>query len=451
MLDVALVGALAARDGLLKPGFVFHPEEGEDVGEERLGETLPPDEYAALKQHVQDVVRQQFRLEDIGKSRDPVVRSRFKNIALHIMRERGLKVAEPDVPALVQRLFDDILGYGPLEKYFYDPEVTEIQVNGTEIRISKHGQRFLVDERFESIGHAREVLERMLAPTGRRIDLANPIVNARLPDGSRLIAVIAPVAVDGILISVRRFRQDITVDELIRRKAVSPKLMNFLRACVLAKLNIVVSGGTGSGKTTIINNLASFIPEKESVMTIEDPAELQLQHPDVRRLEARPANIEGQGEITQRDLMAASLRMFPDRIIIGECRRGEAFDMLQAMNTGHLGSMTTVHANSARHCIARMVNMVQQAGLEMPYNAIIDQIAGAVDIIVHVVRDRSGRRRVDHVVELGDTVKSAEGLSYDIELNLLWQYDPARDDFVWVARKFLRAGRLEEVGWTWRS
>ncbi|MGB9849121.1 MAG: CpaF family protein [Moorellaceae bacterium] len=449
MLDTTLIGVLAARDGLISHDALPHTGGSEGEKDEKPGgrEVLDPADYAELKTYVQDVVRQQFRLEDIARARDPVVRGRFKNIVLHAVQEKGLHVEEPDVPVLVQKLFDDILGYGPLEKFFFDPEITEIQVNGTEIRTVRHGRREKAGVRFESVAHAREVLERMLAPSGRRLDLASPRVNARLFDGSRLIAQIAPVAVDGVLISIRRFRQDVTADMLIHNRAVSSELMQFLRACVVARLNIVISGGTGSGKTTIINILGSFIPEDESIITIEDPAELQLQHSDVRRLEARPANIEGQGEITQQDLMADTLRMYPDRIIIGECRRGEAFEMLQAMNTGHLGSMTSVHANSAWHCIDRMVNMVQMARMNLPYNAIIDQIAGAIDIIVHVTRDKTGRRRIDHVVETAGVKKSAEGLSYDVILNPLWQYNQATDTFDWVAEKFLRAEKLERVGW----
>lgn len=453
MLDETLVGVLAARDGLISYDKIPRPsgvgrgiDGGEDAGAGGR-EILDPADYAELKAQVQDVVRQQFRLEDIARARDPVVRGRFKNIVLHAVQEKGFRVEEPDVPALVQKLFDDLLGFGPLEKFFFDPEITEIQVNGTEIRVVRHGRRERAGVRFESVAHAREVLERMLEPSGRRLDLASPRVNARLFDGSRLIAQIAPVAVDGVLISIRRFRQDVTADMLVRSRAVSPELMQFLRACVAARLNIVISGGTGSGKTTVINILGSFISEGESVITIEDPAELQLQHSDVRRMEARPANIEGQGEITQQDLMADSLRMYPDRIIIGECRRGEAFEMLQAMNTGHLGSMTTVHANSAWHCIDRMINMVQMARMNLPYNAIIDQIAGAVDIIVHVTRDRDGRRRLDHVVETAGVQKAPDGLSYGVVLNPLWQYNPATDSFDWVAEKFLRAEKLERAGW----
>ncbi len=235
------------------------------------------------------------------------------------------------------RLFDDILGFGPVEKYFFDQDVTEIIISGINVRVMRRGKREPVVDRFESLQHARRVVERMIAPTGRRLDLANPRVSARLFDGSRLMAHIAPVAVDGITATIRRFRQDITAEALVKNGACSAELMGFLRACVLARQNIVISGGTGSGKTTWINVLASFIPPNESIVTIEDTAELQLQHPDVRRLESRPANIEGQGEVTLRDLVADALRVFPDRIIVGECRRGEVFDMLQAMNTGHLG------------------------------------------------------------------------------------------------------------------
>lgn len=449
-MDLTLVGTLAARDGLMSALPFARAEAG--AGGRDAALSLEREEYAKLRRYVQDVVRQQMRLDEAARSRDAVVRSRFKSIVLQAARDLDVRVPAAETEALVQRLFDDILGYGPLEKYFFDPDVTEIKViRWDHIRIEKHGREFKVDDRFEDEEHARNVIERMIAPTGRRLDLANPRVNARLFDGSRLIAHLPPVAVEGVTATIRRFRTDMTVDNLLRRNAVSREVLDFLRAAVRARLNIVISGGTGSGKTTLLNCLASFIPDEESLITIEDPAELRLQHGNVRRLEARPANVEGQGAVTQRDLMVDALRMAPKRIIIGECRAGEAFDMLQAMNTGHVGSMTTAHANSARHCVRRLANMVQMAELDLPYESIIDQIADAVDLIVHVVKDRTGRRRLDHVAETAGTRKSADGRSLDVELNLLWRYSPERDAFEWVAGRFLREEALRrEGGWKWR-
>lgn len=439
-LDQSLVNILAVRSGLVKEVDVT-PERYEGVRD-----VLGREEYVRLRDRVREASRQHFKLEETARSRDPVVRGRFRSIALNCMRELKISVGEPDVPALVQALFDDILGFGPLEKYFSDPEVTEVKVNGAEIRVEKRGREEVVPERFESVEHARQVVERMIAPTGRRLDLGEPCVDARLFDGSRLIAQIAPIAVDGVLVSVRRFRQDISAERLIRLKAASSEVMKFLQACVVSKLNIVVSGGTSSGKTTLLNCLASFIPKNESVVTIEDPAELQLQHPDVRRLEARRPNIEGKGEVTMRDLVAQTLRMAPKRVIVGECRKGEAFDMLQAMNTGHPGSMTTVHANSGWHCISRLVNLVQQAGMDLPYDAILDQIADSIDVIVHVGRDRAGHRRIEHVVEVAGVKKTPEGRTVKIELNELWRYSPQAESFAWVAKECCRAQTLLERG-----
>jgi pilus assembly protein CpaF len=445
VLDKSLVGTLAVRDGL----------ELELVGHESAGKlsdaehnVLNQDDYILVRSHVQDVVRQQFQLEETARSRDPVIRSKFKTIVLYSLKELNIHVDEPDVPFLVQGLFNDVLGYGPLEDYFFDTDVTEIKVIGTDIRIEKHGLESLADRSFESIEHARSIVERMIAPTGRRLDLASARVNARLFDGSRLIAHIAPVAVDGITATIRRFRTDMTAEMLVKNGAISRELLRFLQAAVRSKMNIVVSGGTGSGKTTALNALASFIPEDESLITIEDPAELQLQHSNVRRLEARPPNIEGKGEVTQRDLMVDALRMAPKRIIVGEVRAGEAFDMLQAMNTGHQGSLTTAHANSAMHCTRRLVNMVQMARLELPYEAIIDQIADAVNLFIHVTRASDGRRRFDHIAEVVGTKRSSDGRSFDIKLNMLWEYNEQTEDFDWVAQKFRYQERLREGGWS---
>ena len=449
-MDLTLVSALAARDGLISPlPFLQRRAEKSSVADAPSLVDLDQEEYTRLKNHVQEVVRQQMNLDEVARSRDPVVRNRFKSIVLRAMRDLDIKVASLAVPSLVQKLFDDILGYGILEKFFFDPEVTEIIVNGTRVQIMKRGRRIFVQEQFESVEQARQVVERMLAPTGRRLDLANPRVSARLFDGSRMMAHIAPCAVDGVLATIRRFRQDITPEMLLKNRSISREVLDFMRACILARRNMVIAGGTGSVKTTFVNVLASFIPHDESVVTVEDTAELQLQHPDVRRLEGRPPNIEGKGEITLRDLVKDALRMFPDRIIVGECRGEEAFDMLQAMNTGHPGSLTTIHANSARHAINRLVNMVQTAGMELPRDAVLDQIADAVDIIVFILREKSGRRRLDHVVEVVGPERGADGIIRDVKLNVLWRYNPKTDSFEWVAKEFKRAEILAEKG-GWR-
>ncbi len=361
--------------------------------------------------------------------------------------ERDVPLGEAAARILVEELGNDLLGYGPVEPFFYDPEVTEIKASRDIVRIEKHGvERVAEGVRFRSEEHIRDVLERMLAPTGRKIDMANPKVNARLIDGSRMIAHIPPVAVQGAMFTIRRFRKDMTVENLIKRNVMTPEIVGFLRAAVISKQNIVISGGTSSGKTTVLNCAASFIPEEESIITIEDPAELQLQHSNVRSLEARPATADARMEITPRDLVVDALRMAPKRIIVGECRAGETFDMLQAMNTGHKGSLTTAHANSARHCTRRLVNMVQMAKLDIPYDGIVEQVADAVDMFIHVLKDRTGRRRLDHICEVAGLERAGGVLK--VKLNVLWQYNLKNDSFEWVAQEFYRREPfIDEGGW----
>lgn len=427
-MDTALVSALAIRDGL---------QHQQEYYAENTSSEVALEDYQRLYDYVQNAVAQQFTYRDTENPRTPAVRARFRNIVSYAVQKLKIDLKAEQFEAVQQKLFDEILGYGPLEKYFFDPEITDIIVYGTKaIRYIKHGKRHLAEERFESVEQGYNLLQRMIAPTGRRLDVSTPRVNTRLFDGSRLIAQIAPVALDGFYITIRRFRQDLDVNALIRNKAASPELMEFLRAAVVSRQNIVVAGGTSSGKTTWLNCLASFIPEDESIITIEDTAELQLQHPDVRRMESRPANIQGTGLITLDDLEQDSLRMTPDRIIVGECRGPEAFSMLQAMNTGHEGSMTTVHANSAWDTINRIKSMVMMHEAKPPNEVALDLIHSAVSLIVFAIRDKTGRRRIDHIVEIGDKIVSSDGRTQDIELNLLWQYQDG--DWKWVARQFIR-------------
>lgn len=434
-IDYALLGTLAVRDGMLQMESELASDDKKQI--------IDREDYARLKSHVQELVRQQFSLADTANVRTPVVRSKFRTIAENAMRNLGIQVTEADMPVLVQKLFDDILGYGVLEKYFFDPEITDIIVNNTEIRVIKKGKRMIAEDRFEDTYQAHTILDRMLAPTGRKIDSSTPRVNARLFDGSRLHACVAPAAVDGILITIRRFPEAISVDTLIKNGTLSKKLLEFLRACVVARQSVVISGGTGSGKTTLINAIGSFIPYDESIITIEDTAELQIQHPDVRRMEARTANIEGKGQITLRDLVQDALRMIPDRIIVGECRGEEAFDMLQAMNTGHDGSLTTVHANSAQDCISRLLTLTQMASMGLEQAAIYEMIAGAVDIIVHVGRDRTGQRKILEIAEVAGTDEH-----HGVKLNTLWKYDRKNKNWKWVAKDFIRKKKLiEDGGW----
>jgi len=305
-----------------------------------------------------------------------------------------------------QRLFDqikaEILGLGPLEPLLADETITEIMVNGPKnIYIERLGKIYHTNATFESEDHVLRILERIVAPLGRRIDESQPYVDARLMDGSRVNAVIRPISLIGPTITIRKFaKQPLTIDDLINFGTLTPAIIEFLRACVIARLNIIVSGGTGSGKTTLLNVLSGFIPDDERIITIENAAELQLRQEHVVTLESRPPNIEGKGEITIRDLVVNSLRMRPDRIIVGECRSGEALDMLQAMNTGHDGSLTTLHSNSPRDTLARLEVMCLMAGMDLPVRAIREQIASAVNLICHEERLRDGSRKIVKITEI---------------------------------------------------
>ena len=312
-----------------------------------------------------------------------------------------------------------MLGYGPIETMLDDPDITEIMVNSHEqIFVERNGRLELCDVRFTSEAHLRRVIERIVSKVGRRIDESSPLVDARLIDGSRVNAIIPPLALNGSALTIRKFaREPFTVKDLVGFGTLNQNIADVLEACVKARLNIIVSGGTGTGKTTMLNVLSAYIPTDERIVTIEDAVELQLQQDHVVRLESRPANIEGKGEITIRDLVRNSLRMRPDRIVIGECRGGESLDMLQAMNTGHEGSLSTVHANSPRDAIARLETLVLMAGMDLPLRAIREQIASAIDVIVQVTRLKDGSRRVTHVTEVqgmeGDIVTLQDAFVFD--------------------------------------
>ena len=303
---------------------------------------------------------------------------------------------------LLQDVLDEILGFGPLQPLLEDPEITEIMVNGSRsIYIEKNGRLERTKVIFRDDLHIRKIIDRILAPLGRHIDPESPMVDARLPDGSRVNAIVPPCAVDGPSLTIRKFRKDkFSIMQLIELNSLTQGMADFLRACVLGRLNIMISGGTGSGKTTLLNALSGIIPEAERIVTIEDAAELQLQQDHVVRLETKLASVEGHGTVTVRELVRNSLRMRPDRIIVGECRGGEALDMLQAMNTGHDGSLTTIHANTPRDALSRLETLVLMAGMDLPVKIIRQQISSAMDVIVQISRMRDGTRKLTAITEV---------------------------------------------------
>ncbi len=324
-------------------------------------------------------------------------------------QEEGVPLTRADRSALLNEIASDVLGYGPIDPLLQDPDVTEVMVNGPhQVYVERAGRIELADVRFVDAVHLRRIIDKIVGAVGRRVDEATPMVDARLPDGSRVNAIVHPLAIGGPFLTIRKFAVDpLTERDLVNFGTIDERVAKFLHACVRGRMNILISGGTGSGKTTTLNVMSSYLPSDERIVTIEDAAELQLHQQHVLSLEARPANIEGRGAITIRDLVRNALRMRPDRIVVGEVRGGEALDMLQAMNTGHDGSLTTVHSNSPRDTLSRIETMVLMAGFDLPVRAIREQISSAIDLIVHVARLRDGSRRVTHVTEV-------EGMEGDI-------------------------------------
>ena len=358
-------------------------------------------------------------LFDNRLSEDDLRRRVNEQLQAAVALER-VPLSAADKARLIQDVTDDILGYGPIDCLLREEAVTEIMVNGPDRVFVERNGKLTKDPnvRFLDEDHVRRVIDKIVSAIGRRIDESTPMVDARLPDGSRVNAVIAPLAIGGPFLTIRKFSADpLQIEDLIRFGSVNVHAAEFLQACILGRLNGVVSGGTGSGKTTMLNVLSSFIPDDERIVTVEDAKELQLHQEHVLSMESRPSNVEGRGEVTIRDLVKNCLRMRPDRIVVGECRSGEALDMLQAMNTGHDGSLTTVHANSPRDTLARLETLVLMAGFDLPIRAIREQMASAIDIIVQLTRLRDGTRRVTHITEVqgmeGDIITLQDVFLFD--------------------------------------
>ena len=392
-----------------------------------------PEAGVTRRDPVMDELRQRIHhhlIEELGPilydkrlSEDDLRRRVNEQLHAALAQERA-PLSAADKAQLIQDVADDILGYGPIDRLLKDDDVSEVMVNGPDsVYVERNGKLEKDPATFVDEVHLRRIIDKIVSEIGRRIDEANPLCDARLPDGSRVNAVIHPLAIGGPFLTIRKFsKEKLQIDDLIRYGTLNAHAARFLQACVVGRLNVLVSGGTGTGKTTTLNVLSSFIPTDERIVTVEDAKELQLHQDHVLALEARPANIEGRGEITIRDLVKNCLRMRPDRIVVGECRSGEALDMLQAMNTGHDGSLTTVHSNSPRDTLARLETLVLMAGFDLPVRAIREQMASALDCIVHLSRLRDGTRRITHITEVqgmeGDVITLQDIFLFDFGMGV---------------------------------
>jgi len=373
-------------------------------------------DLAKLKRFLIEALSRGIESEGVASGqRSAFIKQHLKSV----YEQAHISLSQDIQRGIFQNVLNDMIGYGPIQPLLDDPDVSEVMVNGPKrVYIEKSGQLIRTNVTFDDDAHVMQIIDRIILPLGRRVDPDSPTVDARLPDGSRVNAIVRPVAIDGPSITIRKFRKDkLQIAQLVEYGSLTQSMADFLRACVLARLNIVVSGGTSSGKTTLLNVLSGFIPENERILTIEDTAELQLQQDHVLRLETKTANVDGSGETTIRDLVRNSLRMRPDRIVVGECRGGEALDMLQAMNTGHDGSLTTLHANSPRDALSRLETLVLMAGMDLPLKVVRQQISSAVDLIVQQTRLKDGTRKVTGITEVagmeGDTVVLTDVFKFD--------------------------------------
>ena len=386
------------------------------IGKHKSGPVTKLDPYQPLKQKIHQKI-----VDELGSVE--MDRRQLEEAVTHIssaaMDGEPVLVPRFERTRIISEIIDEVLGLGPIEPLLKDDSVTEVMVNRfNQVYVERNGLLTLTDVHFRDDVHVMHIIEKIVSPMGRRIDESSPMVDARLPDGSRVNAIIPPLALTGPALTIRKFSRDpFKINDLIEMETLTQEMADLLKACVEGKLNIVISGGTGSGKTTTLNVLSSFIPADERIVTIEDAAELQLRQEHIVTLEARPANIEGRGAVTIRDLVRNSLRMRPDRIVVGEVRSGEALDMLQAMNTGHEGSMTTGHANSPRDMVSRMETMVLMAGMDLPVRAIREQISSAIDLVVQQSRLRDGSRKITHLTEIqgmeGDVITMQDIFIFD--------------------------------------
>jgi pilus assembly protein CpaF len=399
----------------------------------RLHEVRTPAGAAGRRDPVLDELRQKIHhhlIDELGpmlydrRMSEDDLRVRVQDQLQKALQKEKAPLSAADRAQLIQDVSDDILGYGPIDRYLKDEDITEVMINGPHsVYVERNGKLEPVGATFVDEDHLRRIIDKIVGQIGRRIDEATPMVDARLPDGSRVNAVIHPLAIGGPFMTIRKFATDpYTIEDLISFGTMNAATARFLEACVVGRLNVIVSGGTGTGKTTTLNVLSSFIPDDERIVTIEDAKELQLHQDHVLPMEARPPNIEGRGQVTIRDLVRNSLRMRPDRIVVGEVRGGEALDMLQAMNTGHDGSITTVHSNSPRDALARIETMTLMAGFDLPIRAIREQMSSALDLIVHLTRLRDGTRRITHVTEVqgmeGDVITLQDVFLFDYGMGI---------------------------------
>ena len=366
--------------------------------------------FHELKSAIHRKLVDQLDMAKLSTDASDELRDQVRRVVLALCEEEDTLLNTSERQRLAQEILDETFGLGPLETLLADPKISDILINGpSQIYIERDGRLASTDVKFKDDGHLLHIIDKIVSPLGRRCDEVSPMVDARLKDGSRVNAIIPPLAIDGPSMSIRRFGSNpVTFDDYVNYKSCSSEMVEFFDACVHSGLNILISGGTGSGKTTLLNNLSGYISNDERIVTIEDAAELQLRQPHVVRLETRPPNLEGKGRVTIRDLLVNSLRMRPDRIVVGECRGGETLDMLQAMNTGHEGSMTTIHANNTRDAVQRIETMVMMSGFELPQKAIRQQFASAIDLILQIARLTGGRRKITSVTEVqgmeGDVV-----------------------------------------------